>query len=47
MPGKITYNVSGNEGVWIERTNARSVLVGSQRVEELVTAIDEVYTIGV
>ncbi|WP_136601547.1 hypothetical protein [Salinigranum halophilum] len=42
-PGKIAYNVRGNRGVWLERTNGRSVLVGSQRVEELVTAVDEVY----
>jgi len=42
-PGKIAYNVHGNQGVWLERTNGRSVLVGSQHVEEFVTAIDEVY----
>ena len=42
-PGKIAYNVRGNQGVWLERTNGRSVLVGSQRVEEFVTAIDELY----
>ena len=41
-PGKLAYNVSGNQGVWIERTNRRDVLVGSQRVEEFATAIDEV-----
>ncbi|MFB6201819.1 MAG: hypothetical protein ABEI98_07395 [Halorhabdus sp.] len=40
-PGKLAYNVSGNQGVWIERTNRRDVLVGSQRVEEFATAIDE------
>jgi hypothetical protein len=40
-PGKIAYNVSGNRGVWFERTDGRSVLVGSQRPEELVSAIDE------
>jgi hypothetical protein len=40
-PGKIAYNVSGNRGVWFERTEGRSVLVGSQRPEELVSAIDE------
>jgi len=40
-PGKLAYNVRGNRGVWIERTNGRSVLAGSQRPEELVEAIDE------
>jgi hypothetical protein len=40
-PGKIAYNVSGNRGVWFELTEGRSVLVGSQRPEELVNAIDE------
>ena len=43
MPGKIAYNVSGDQGVWIQRTNERSILVGSQDVDRLVTAIDEVY----
>lgn len=40
-PGKIAYNVRGNRGVWIERTNERGVLVGSQHPEEFVKAIDE------
>ncbi|MFC7029281.1 hypothetical protein ACFQJ5_19330 [Halomicroarcula sp. GCM10025324] len=40
-PGKVAYNVSGNRGVWIERTNGRDVLVGSQHPEEFVGAIDE------
>jgi len=40
-PGKLAYNVSGNRGVWIERTNARAVLIGSQRPEEFVRAIGE------
>lgn len=40
-PGKIAYTVSGNRGVWIERTNGRTVLVGSQHPEEFVKAIDE------
>ncbi|AUV82252.1 hypothetical protein C2R22_11865 [Salinigranum rubrum] len=40
-PGKIAYNVSGNRGVWIERTTGRGVLIGSQRTEELVGTIDE------
>lgn len=44
VPGKIAYNVRGNRGVWIERTNDRSVLVGSQRPDDFVDAIDEVYT---
>ncbi|WP_440992080.1 DUF6141 family protein [Haloarchaeobius baliensis] len=43
VPGKIAYNVSGNQGVWIERANAQSVLVGTQHVGEFVKAIDEVY----
>lgn len=42
-PGEIAYNVSGNRVVWIERTNDRSVLVGSQHDKEFVNAIDEVY----
>ncbi|WP_318571225.1 hypothetical protein [Salinigranum marinum] len=42
-PGKIAYNVSGNRGVWIQRSNDRSVLVGSQHAEDLVEAIEEVY----
>jgi hypothetical protein len=40
-PGKLAYNVRGNRGVWIERTNERGVLVGSQHPEEFVEAIDE------
>ncbi|WP_418284819.1 DUF6141 family protein [Halorubrum sp. DTA46] len=40
-PGKVAYNVYGNRGVWIERTNERGVLVGSQHPEEFVEAIDE------
>lgn len=38
-PGKIAYNVSGNQGVWLERTNDRSILVGSQRPEAFVRAM--------
>jgi len=41
-PGKLAYNVSGNRGVWIERTNGRAVLIGSQRPEDFVRAIEEV-----
>lgn len=40
-PGKIAYNVSGDRGIWIERTNGRTVLVGSQHPEEFAKAIDE------
>ncbi|MFC7028386.1 DUF6141 family protein [Halomicroarcula sp. GCM10025324] len=40
-PGKLAYNVRGNRGVWIERTNERDVLLGSQHPEEFVKAIDE------
>jgi len=40
-PGKLAYNVSGDRGVWIERTNGRAVLIGSQHPEELVRAIDD------
>lgn len=40
-PGKIAYNVRGNQGIRIERTNGRAVLVGSQHPEEFVKAIDE------
>lgn len=42
-PGKIAYNVSGNQGVWIERTNGRSLLIGSHHVEDFIRAIDEAY----
>ena len=41
-PGKLAYNVSGNRGVWIERANGRAVLIGSQRPESFVRAIEEV-----
>jgi hypothetical protein len=40
-PGKLAYNVSGDRGIWIERTNGRTVLVGSQHPEEFLRAIDE------
>jgi hypothetical protein len=40
-PGKLAYNVSGDRGIWIERTNGRTVLVGSQHPEEFARAIDE------
>ena len=41
VPRKIAYNVSGNEGIWIERVNGRTVLIGTQHAEEFLTAIDE------
>ncbi|MFC7137697.1 hypothetical protein ACFQRB_17005 [Halobaculum litoreum] len=40
-PGKIAYNVSGTEGVLIERTDGRTVLIGSQRASEFVRGIDQ------
>ena len=40
-PGKVAYNVSGDRGIWIERTNGRAVLIGSQFPEEFASAIDE------
>jgi hypothetical protein len=40
-PGKVAYNVSGNRGVWIEQTNGRAVLIGSQHPDEFAKAIDE------
>ena len=41
VPGGIAYNVRGNRGVWMERTNDRSVLVGTQYGEDFIRAIDE------
>ncbi|WP_435349268.1 DUF6141 family protein [Haloarchaeobius sp. HRN-SO-5] len=43
-PGRLAYNVSGDRGVRIHRTDGRSVLVGSQHVEDFVDALDEVHT---
>ncbi|WP_152041910.1 hypothetical protein [Salinigranum salinum] len=40
-PGKIAYNVHGNQGIRILRTNGRVVLIGSQHPEEFVKTIDE------
>lgn len=40
-PGKLAYNVSGNRGVRIERTDGRDVLIGSRRPEELLGAIEK------
>lgn len=42
-PGKIAYNVSGDRGLWIERTDDRSILVGSRNVEQLTKAVDSAY----
>ncbi|WP_380676926.1 DUF6141 family protein [Salinigranum sp. GCM10025319] len=42
-PGKLAYTVSGNQGIWLQRTSGRSVLIGSQHVDEFATAIDEVH----
>lgn len=39
-PGKIAYSVSGNRGVRVERTDGRTILLGSQRPEALVDAIE-------
>jgi len=41
VPGKLAYNVSGDRGIWIERANGRTVLVGSQHPEEFARAIKE------
>ena len=40
-PGKLAYSAGGNHGAWIQRTDERSILIGSQRAEEFVSAIDE------
>lgn len=40
-PGTLAYNVSGDRGVWIERTDGRALLVGSRRPQEFVEAMDE------
>ena len=37
----MAYNVSGNRGVLLDLADGRSVLVGSQRAEELARAIEE------
>jgi hypothetical protein len=39
-PGRIAYNVGGDEGVRIYRPNGRTVLIGSRRPDELAAAID-------
>jgi hypothetical protein len=38
-PGKLAYNVSGSRGVRLGRPDDRELLVGSQRPDELATAI--------
>jgi hypothetical protein len=43
--GGMAYNVSGNSGVQLELTNGKRVLIGSQQPDELVKAIDTVWTI--
>lgn len=40
-PGAIAYNVSGSRGVLLTRPDDRDLLVGSQRPDELATAIRE------
>ena len=35
------YNVSGNQGVQLELANGKRILIGSQRAEELASAIGE------
>ena len=38
--GGVAYNISGNRGVQLLLTNGKSIMLGSQRPEELVEAID-------
>jgi hypothetical protein len=40
-PGALAYNVSGSRGVFLTRPDDRDLLVGSQRPDELATAIRE------
>lgn len=37
--GRMAYNVSGNKGVEVELADGRTVMVGSQRAEELAEAL--------
>ncbi|MEO7650435.1 MAG: hypothetical protein ABIZ80_08190 [Bryobacteraceae bacterium] len=37
--GRMAYNVSGNRGVQLELTDSRTVLIGSQRSDELASAL--------
>ncbi|OGL48104.1 MAG: hypothetical protein A2161_12740 [Candidatus Schekmanbacteria bacterium RBG_13_48_7] len=43
LKGK-AYNVKGNRGVQLELTNGKRILIGSQKPEELVMAIDSAKT---
>jgi hypothetical protein len=36
------FNISGNRGVQLELVNGKSILIGSQRPEELVAALDSI-----
>lgn len=38
-PGTVAFNVSGSRGVFLKRLDDRDLLVGSQRPDELATAI--------
>jgi hypothetical protein len=40
-PGAVAYNVQGSRGVFLTRPDDRDLLVGSQRPDELATAIRE------
>lgn len=40
-PGTVAFSVSGSRGVLVERPDDRDLLVGSQRPDELATAIRE------
>jgi hypothetical protein len=40
-PGELAYNVGGHRGVEIERSSGRTVVIGSERPEAFVEAIDE------
>lgn len=40
-PKKMAYNVSGNKGVRITKKNGKEILIGSDRAEEMETAIRE------
>jgi hypothetical protein len=41
LPDRTAYSVSGRHGAWIDRADGRRVLVGSQRVDELVDALED------
>jgi hypothetical protein len=46
MPGKIAYNVRGDQGVWIERKDDRAILIGSQKADTFVDAIEKAHEMG-